>query len=677
MTGGVAPIASVPEKWEPEDHQRGRPQVVAQKTDTPGHRSKNIEHRGAPSSFRVPNELLVEIIRLALASTCQESSATSWWLLKTTAVCSRWRGVLTGAPLLWQTIDLAGCEDFLRLLLARSGNARLHLVFAADHVHSSITKEVLISMLRPHFPRVSRVCLSFSNVGAMLPLQFLVTSVGDLTNLNTIDLSMDTSVEPKRIFKVTSPPRQSSIRHLSLSSVVLIWPSMILSALVSLELSNISFYRHRNSQDILLNMLLEARKTLETFTYTGESDDLGPLVDTAYLLITLPRMRRFRLCALAADVASILVHISLPPTAHLDLEITHNGTHPGVFIPEDAPMFSEILPLANPRCLPTLSDARCLMVWSQPTVAKVYADSEHTKFWRTQPWRSRGYVWPASTSDFARGDPCRAPSLSISYDLLAEAGEEWQLERILTDLGRCFPPTVEILVLRCTMYPVLYRNDLWSAMLSSFPNLKQLDIITDDCCAEHFPYLLAPTPLGTPCAHLQHLSLSFDPSLPGGMETYENLTYMLEAREREGCRLSSLTLWLEHVNHTLASSPVAFTTPLIASESWMPREYKEFQTDLERLVDEVTAEVSRKSVIIREDSEDEGWEEEDSDARAYGWGKEEDSDARAHGWGEGWKEEDSDARAHGWGEGWEEEDSDARACGRGDWTLPSPGPSVW
>ncbi|EPS99213.1 hypothetical protein FOMPIDRAFT_1050728 [Fomitopsis schrenkii] len=602
MTADVPSVAlaNLPD-WEP-----ALKQVAAQHLAGGGPRSK----KSGSSSFNIPNEVLVDIIGLVVASLYPDHSGASRWMVKIAAVCSRWRSVLICAPLLWRTIDLAGCEDFLRLCLARSADVRIHLVLTAGRVHRNVTKDILVSMLTPHFLRISDVRLSFSDVMDPLPLMFLISGMSGLPNLESLCLSMDDVLVHPPVFKITSPPRQASLRHLSLSKMFVMWPTTTLSQLTSLELSNAPFYRLRFSQDILLNILSEASNSLESFTFNGS--DLHPPEEATDLLVALPKMQCFRLCAPAVDVAPILARISLPPANRLEVKTLGREEDPGpdLEVGYEKPMFSEFLPLYNRQLLPILNDARCVMVWSQPTVAMVYADSERTVFWQTQPWRSHGYSWPASASGFSSSGSCTAPSLCLSYDLTEEAEGEWQLARVIKDLSRCFPPTVETLVLRATMYPALHERDAWLSMLSSFPNLRELDIIADDCDVELFLVFLGPTPSGTPCAHLQHLSLRVDLSSPVGTDTMIQLTETLEAREREGCHLSRLTLWLQHVDPDLAFAPIAFATQLKVSR--LPHGYENFQTNLEALVDVFTVEVGKEPPTISDDTDEDNWDEEDS-----------------------------------------------------------------
>ncbi|KAI0728820.1 hypothetical protein C8Q72DRAFT_351240 [Fomitopsis betulina] len=597
MTEVVPSIALA--KPQPEANQFRHLQVAAQHLVDSSPRCQNARS----SLFKIPNEVLIDIIGL-----CSREHFSRWMVKTTTRVCWRWRSVLIGAPLLWRTIDLVGCEDFLRLCLARSVGVGIRLVLTDSGVHHNVTKDILISLLTPHFPRVTKVHLSACGPQELLPLEFLVTGISDLPNLVSFDLSLvvdDILEGHPPVFKDTSPPFETKLQHLSLSFVLVIWPTTTLSQLTSLELFYVPFHGLKTSLDAFLDMLSEASNSLKTFTYIGDGGVLAPQRRTSELVIALPNMQCFHISAPAVDVALVLAHISLPHTARLELKVVEDDEDPYIQHEDEKPMFSEFLPLRNRVLLPTLSDARGVMVSSQLDVVKVYAHSKCTKSWQTHPWRScSAYSWPDSASDFAR---CTVtPSFCLSYDLPVEAIQP-QLARIIKDLARCFPPTVEAFVLRASICPAIHKRDIWLSMLYSFPNLRELDIIADDCNIQDFPTFLRPTRSGTPCVHLQHLLLNFDVSSPTGEGTLVQLIETLNARAREGCRLSSLTLWLDHANPDLAWAPVAFTAFELEA-SRLPDEYEDFQADLEALVDvftvEVKVEVRKKPAATRKEKDD-------------------------------------------------------------------------
>ncbi|TFY60129.1 hypothetical protein EVJ58_g5338 [Rhodofomes roseus] len=399
-----------------------------------------------------------------------------------------------------------------------------------------------MDLLFLHYSRIKRIDLAIRNKPN--PLSFILK---DLPALVSLSLALDMHELTRRTPNLLNIP---SLRHLSLRGVTPDWGTMPLSQLTSLLLSGISF-----SADAPFISPLEACTSLEALQISFQASNTFP--STAHHTLSFPRMQHMQLYGAPAHIAHFLAQVSLPRHARLSLEPTFHPRYGNGDV-DTAPVLQAFLPKVTGH-LPYLSEARHLMMWvdifyGDNVYITMYADVERTAFWDLKPWRScrsTGGQYPDYEVPFK---PLPGGPMVPLFFFIKGAGRQWRedvtdhsLKRMLHDLmpelDRLFPSSLETLILRGTTS--LVDTQTWAHTLAAFPNIKQLEIIGQECDIDGFAEALEPTSAGMPCARLRELALQYEPQKQDGSLTIlQTLRAVLQKRAEVagGSRLQALSL---------------------------------------------------------------------------------------------------------------------------------------
>ncbi|KAH9919046.1 uncharacterized protein B0H18DRAFT_1214019 [Fomitopsis serialis] len=364
-----------------------------------------VTHRAPPPVTMLPNEIVVEIIRLASAK--GESWRDMVVVNRLMGVCRYWKDVVVNTPLLWSSIDLSKAVHFVRLCLARSAGAEIGLYDTRSMKNTS----ALVSLLEPHCAQVSYVDLSLFSDGDVAA--FLPILTASLPRLMSLSLAMTS-------------------QH-------------FLTPVLSFCL--VAFFD-----------MLEACKSLQHFSW--QYDDFYDNLfcdhehgEAADRIVSLRHSRSFHSNGLPADISNVTTHVSLSRYTRLSLEIivyspwyVEDPTLPSpseLEVRRQIPSFRTIL-LPNPKLNhPAFTRTlRHAIAWVEENLI-VCADEERTLFWESLPWRSPKFHW---TSDVFP----EAPLLYMVYGVLdgilddSESGRVF--DRVLCELGGFLGCSVETLV---------------------------------------------------------------------------------------------------------------------------------------------------------------------------------------------------------------------------------------
>ncbi|KAH9829164.1 uncharacterized protein C8Q71DRAFT_912004 [Rhodofomes roseus] len=487
----------------------------------------------------LPNEIFVDILGLA----SPEQDYRNTWITKATGVCRFWRDTIINTPLLWTKIDLTAKPHFIELCLARANGADICIRLpdpSGGYLKRSVNVDFpqVAPLLIPCSSRIKHIDLyiaeaSSNHVPTSLMRQLLDVPLPALTSL---------ALNSKGLQWAPSPQALHSLRHLSLdlSAVTPDWMKLPLSQLTSLTLSEPRFVENAPFASIL--GVLEACHSLEFFRFEGFEVDSDAPYPTRTL--SLPQIRHIYLRGMPPlGTPILLAQLSLPQHARLSLE-------PYFYYGEVITRALDVLLPKDTRSLPAVCKAQRLMVLidadepDEPPELIVYADVDCTEYWNSKPWRSPEYElhW-----DFPNQAPFKAvPSFFVRHEVIPWQGDALKgLRFIMRELGDFFTATVETLVLRGITSLVDVQT--WAQTMAAFPNLKELEIIGQDCDMHNFPAALEPTSSGVPCAQLRDVVLLYRPrKRSGSLRMLQGLRTALQMRleVKGGSRLRSLSLLL-------------------------------------------------------------------------------------------------------------------------------------
>jgi len=520
----------------------------------------------------LPNEILVEVFHIATAM--RDSVA---WTTKVMGVCRYWRDLFARTPLLWSTIDLSKQPEFIDLCLARSDDTAIRLYLrmqlSRHGVPIGIDYPAIASLLAPHHPRISYVDLyvnrSYPNHHSEDSQALLRTLEAPLPGL----MSMALTAGPECSLKLTQN-HLPHLRNLSLSGLTIAWTSLPLPNLTSLRLSDVAHPddRHHGCLASLLDVL-EACDGLERFTYEQWEAVAGIQPVATDRVVSLPCMQHFFISGLPRDISEILAHLSLPRGARLSVELL--DLQAGEITDfEHLPVLDAVLPCDVTR-LPTLRDVRHVMVRFEHLKLTVHADEDRSKFWESQAWKASGCK-PPPGPDAAEDVPV-IPSLCMVYHLPGSEFDDYLLPSVMCELSSFFPSTLETLLIRGVMDVV--DTETWTQLLTAFPDLEHLEIMSEACDMKSFPQALEPTPAVTPCPRLRKLALRYEPNEEdGGRKLLTSLYTVLQKRDAAQTPLESLSLQVEPV-----ADDTAFTPSGVIGR--LPSDFDDIQADLESMVD--------------------------------------------------------------------------------------------
>ncbi|KAI0750586.1 hypothetical protein BC629DRAFT_1739459, partial [Irpex lacteus] len=295
------------------------------------------ELNGLVPSVSLPPELLIKIFThlihvhtdlTATVADCHTTAPTRrYGWLRASHVCHRWREVMLGAPQLWATVWMTG-PDCVGTMLARS--QQMPLIIRCRQRESRVEPSEYtesLSLVLSHLSRVVTLDLINDASPTLLPDgSWTAPLMKELVIRGTVQVGNDTT--PSELFY----PRlllneMPSLEKLKLYLELVWWnfnTNLIKPALRHLTL-------HGNAAncygDFVIDNVLDVLRQLPAL----ETVDLRlalpypsrnpPNPDPA--LITLPNLRRLRICDSAAACSELLPRVVFPTAAQISLSCTY------------------------------------------------------------------------------------------------------------------------------------------------------------------------------------------------------------------------------------------------------------------------------------------------------------------------------------------------------------------
>ncbi|KDQ17876.1 hypothetical protein BOTBODRAFT_171585 [Botryobasidium botryosum FD-172 SS1] len=237
-------------------------------------------------------------------------------LLTLSNVCHLWREAALDCPGLWTLLEPLPTPLF-RLILDRSRKAPLELVFNCSETSGQQLSKYF-SIASPHIGRW-RSCILQHVYADTVIVPFLLSPAPQLESLVLeIEYPVSYSSEPYLHLFASCTPR---LRRLTLSGIFVPFSNPIYSNLITLKLSSTTFTRLQSITEFCrvfgLSPLLE-ELSLESLTFAPAL----PAPRASGVLIHFPQLHTLRLCRIRPRFSSsILSHLVLPPSAHLELRL--------------------------------------------------------------------------------------------------------------------------------------------------------------------------------------------------------------------------------------------------------------------------------------------------------------------------------------------------------------------
>ncbi|KAI0061052.1 hypothetical protein BV25DRAFT_1992574 [Artomyces pyxidatus] len=258
--------------------------------------------------------------------------------INVTHVCRRWREIALSTPRLWIVVDFSLGPSWLKEVLARSK----HLPIALDNNSSPIPYKAAniiscnifraTSMVLRDLEDDSDGCSSIYDISLSRPAPLL-------QNLSLH--SVPSFALPFKLFGNHAP----QLRRLSLTNCwALPWTSNIWKQLVHLDLTFLNPTNPDEDTPLLEDFLclLETTTALETL----KLHQFVPCVDASedIQIVNLPHLRLFIVNGDAAQCASFIVRLRIPPTARLRITSSTDGGYR-----EFDPLLSSLSEYVSPR----------------------------------------------------------------------------------------------------------------------------------------------------------------------------------------------------------------------------------------------------------------------------------------------------------------------------------------
>lgn len=513
--------------------------------NAPGLRVALLLNSKAPVN-RLPLEILVRIfhfvqpVRISMEET-EEELLLEWYGLL--GVCSLWRTIACGAPLLWRTI-FVGTKihiGLFRLLLERTAATPLELTFTATH-----DIQPLLAELRRTLPRIQTLEFVRLPRSQSAAVSDFLNNSGDMPLLNELRVSFgkygyESEFPPfedqedgytyidegTALFRFTPRAGQfPRLNSLTLRSVSLANLSALAPSLTSLILS------HAICEHVPLTELLELleKSTILKTLYLDRYRFHDPALAfwTRYGSHPLPRvavtltLRRFGITDVGPYTARLLSALSFPITSDVRVTRLPHYNDGGDEFDDDslAPAqrtVSSCLPKVKTG-LPLLSEISNLDVELTDYHGRTFFD----EYGSAQQFR--GYAEKAHFEVASRFHGSRNPT----DDLIAVFGRASLLELKISGL------TTDQLDV-----------DDWARIMRAFPLLRRLAIVTLSPWTGHtmqgfFLALAAHQPDGTVlCPHLTDLAITAT-KMDEDASVLRIISECLEARIAFGRRLTRL-----------------------------------------------------------------------------------------------------------------------------------------
>lgn len=242
----------------------------------------------------LPDELLIEIFLDALSSIPDE--AQHWWLHRLTRICCRWRNVTNSTPILWSHLGPKVCSEpsLVQLYLSRSAKTPLD-VFITQQTDA---RSLVILLTECHRVRDLSIVLDWddgppSAYGFDYQCSLILTSV----------------------------LRQSALRSLTLSRVVVPWETLLdlppttIHLDISQNLDPISHSRERCGQLLGILHKLPQLEVVRLCDALPASDE-GVVGST----VSLPRLKQLTIIDRQHVALLFFQSLSFPTTTRIRLE---------------------------------------------------------------------------------------------------------------------------------------------------------------------------------------------------------------------------------------------------------------------------------------------------------------------------------------------------------------------
>ncbi|KAI0710746.1 hypothetical protein C8Q76DRAFT_72004 [Earliella scabrosa] len=404
----------------------------------------------------IPDEILVVIfdhvyVSLQFDKTHPPRTRPESQWLRLLQVCHRWRDIICTASRFWRVINVYTHPEWLSMCLGRARHSSLDI-----YVRNAEVLQESLSILHDHKRSIRLLSL---NLWPSYVSDLLVAFLGRLANLEVLFLAADKTREAIKTPLFLSVEQFSRLHTLLLSSVLPPNPNIsmsitLYSRLRRLEICNCSWDIAFKS---FLNLLASCHDLEElSLEYAlSQMIDLPGFIDSpTYDVVTLPRLRTFRLEELYHIVPHVLGCIRLPSATLMD--VTSNVTDVEDDLLDEAfqPFSGEILPQDCSTLIPYQTEF---------TAASYIADGDD--FMLTASSATRKLVLRLHSDSDCESDI----GITTWYASIVAAGL-WDAIDVLAEC-KC---TLTSLTLHLD-FDELSRNDL-RGVLEAFPHLRSLHL---------------------------------------------------------------------------------------------------------------------------------------------------------------------------------------------------------
>jgi len=287
------------------------------------HRRNNL----APIS-RLPPEILGKVFSFIPFGEWDNFSTSASWIAFS-EVSHSWRAVAINTPELWGELPLGNVKR-ARTMLERSKMTDLSINYEFSNIFAPLTSPVvtfLRDVLANHLSHIGELRLKrlkpttfahlFKDISPSRASKLHTLSISAGYTLPSISLSEPQSTLPDDVFLETE-----RLRHLELSACNINWDASLLRNLETLTLS------HSHNRPSLKQVLAALRQMpgLKSLKMSHSLPKSGDGLVSTKETISLPRLRMLHLVGTLNEVASVLVHISIPSTVTLDLGVMEQVT---------------------------------------------------------------------------------------------------------------------------------------------------------------------------------------------------------------------------------------------------------------------------------------------------------------------------------------------------------------
>ena len=276
----------------------------------------------APIS-RLPPEVLGKVFSFIENEEWESVSSRPSWI-GFSQVSHSWRTVAINTPELWGELPLWNLKQ-AKLMLERSKMADLSIDHELSHIPTSISPVVtfLQDVLANHLSRISRLRLTYLKPATFSQL-FKDCPSSRASRLHTLHFSafpgfafVSSPLDPQSTLPDELFLETERLRHLELSACNINWDAPLLRNLESLTV-RLNYNRPSLIQFLTALRAMPGLKSLKmSHSLPNSNDTLVSSKDT----VNLARLHELHLAGTLNEVASVMVHISIPSAAALNLDV--------------------------------------------------------------------------------------------------------------------------------------------------------------------------------------------------------------------------------------------------------------------------------------------------------------------------------------------------------------------